>query len=146
LRKELDSPGWASSPDLDTEPGRRASEDQLDAALAAWCAQHDASAIVDLLSTAGVPTEVVIAPREVSHNPQIRHRHLFETEVHPLTGTNEVPGLPFRFSEIDHWVRMPAPMIGQHNDEILGELGLEPEQLAELAATNVVGTRPLGVG
>lgn len=145
LGKALGSPSWAEDPALDTVEGRRAAEDQLDAALAAWSTDLDGGAVVELLSAAGVPAEVVITPRDVSRNPQLRHRRLFEPEVHPLTGRNEVPGLPFRFSRIDHWVRTPAPTIGQHNAAVFDELGLSAERQAELTAADVIGTRPLGL-
>ena len=62
--------------------------------------------------------EVVIHAREIVHNPQIRHRGLFEPVEHPVTGTHAMPGLPFRLGGVDRWVRSPAPTLGQHTDEI----------------------------
>jgi crotonobetainyl-CoA:carnitine CoA-transferase CaiB-like acyl-CoA transferase len=62
---------------------------------------------------------VVIAPYELADNPQLRHRHLFEPEHHPVTGTHDVPGLPFRFGNVPAWIRRPAPTLGQHDDEVL---------------------------
>ena len=56
----------------------------------------------------GVPAEVVIAARDMVHNPQLRHRGLFEAEDHPLTGRTEMPTLPFRFASID---RLDAPPV-----------------------------------
>ena len=63
------------------------------------------------------------------HNPQLRHRRLFEAEDHPLTGRTEMPTLPFRFAPIDRWMRRLSPTLGQHNDEVLGEVA-GPEELA----------------
>ncbi len=56
-------------------------------------------------------------------------------------------GLPFRFETVpDGWIRSPAPTLGRHNHEVLAqELGLPPEELADLEQSKIVGTRPIGV-
>jgi crotonobetainyl-CoA:carnitine CoA-transferase CaiB-like acyl-CoA transferase len=118
--------------------GRRAAHDSIDEALSAWCAQREAEDIVECLVAAGVPSAVVIAGRDVVHNPQLRHRGLFEVEDHPVTGPHELPVMPFRFRSVDRWLRRTAPTLGQHNDEVLGEL-VTPERLAQLRETGVVG-------
>src|SRR5205085_1518801 len=81
----------------------------LDAELAAWTAEGDADEMADALTRAGVPAATVIPAREVAHNPQLRHRRLFEVEDHPVTGSHEIPAVPFRFSRIERWANRPAP-------------------------------------
>jgi crotonobetainyl-CoA:carnitine CoA-transferase CaiB-like acyl-CoA transferase len=73
-------------------------------------------------------------------NPQLRHRRLFEVEDHPVTGRNELPGLPFRFSRVDRWTRRPSPTLGEHNDEVLGEVASAGE-LQRLQTAGVIGDR-----
>jgi len=104
----------------------------------AWCAPLDADEAAGLLVRAGVPAAVVIPTRDVVHNPQVRHRGLFEAVDHPLTGTHELPGMPFRFSRVDRWIHRPAPTLGQHNDEVLAEAGLDAEAIASLRANHVI--------
>ena len=53
--------------------------------------------------------------------------------------------MPFRFASVDHWLRTAAPTLGQHNHEILTDLGLSDEEIAALEADDVIGTRPLGL-
>jgi crotonobetainyl-CoA:carnitine CoA-transferase CaiB-like acyl-CoA transferase len=82
-------------------------------------AEWDGAELVERLVAAGIPAPEVIAPYELADNPQLRHRHLFEPEHHPVTGTHDVPGLPFRFGNVPAWIRRPAPTLGQHDDEVL---------------------------
>jgi crotonobetainyl-CoA:carnitine CoA-transferase CaiB-like acyl-CoA transferase len=53
--------------------------------------------------------------------------------------------LPFRLaSEPGQWIGRPAPTLGQHNDEVLGELlGIDHATLAQLRENRVIGERPL---
>jgi crotonobetainyl-CoA:carnitine CoA-transferase CaiB-like acyl-CoA transferase len=100
--------------------------------------------VVDTLAAAGVPAEVVIAARDVVHNPQLGFRGLFETEDHPVTGRHAVPTLPFHLAGLDGWLRAPSPTLGEHNDEVLAELGLTTAQREALRSAGVIGERLAG--
>jgi crotonobetainyl-CoA:carnitine CoA-transferase CaiB-like acyl-CoA transferase len=62
-----------------------------------------------------------------------------------VVGTRPIAGPPFQYSGVDRWIRTPAPLIGQHNHEVLSEIGLSAEEIAALEAADVVGDRPLGL-
>jgi crotonobetainyl-CoA:carnitine CoA-transferase CaiB-like acyl-CoA transferase len=47
--------------------------------------------------------------------------------------------MPFRFSRVERWLHRPAPTLGQHNDEVLHEAGLDDDAIAELRAKAVIG-------
>ena len=115
-----------------------------DEAVATWTSDRDADEVVELLVAAGVPAAVVIAAPDVARNPQLRHRGLFEVEDHPVTGRHELPTLPFRFSRIDRWLPGPAPVLGEHNDAVLTELGYDAGEIAALREASVIGDRPVG--
>jgi crotonobetainyl-CoA:carnitine CoA-transferase CaiB-like acyl-CoA transferase len=87
---------------------------------------------------------VVIAARDALHNPQLRDRGLFETEDHPVTGPHPVPTLPFRFTHVDGWLHAPSPTLGQHNDEVLGDLGVDADEREGLRVNHVIGERLVG--
>ena len=120
---------------------------RLDEELARWCAGHDHGALVELLDSHGVPAAPVLAPRDIASNPQMRARGFFETVEHPVVGTHDLPGLPFRLSERDTgWLPSPPPTLGQHNDEVLRQVvGLGEEEIEALRAEEIIGDRPVGL-
>jgi crotonobetainyl-CoA:carnitine CoA-transferase CaiB-like acyl-CoA transferase len=73
----------------------------------------------------------------------LRHRRLFEVVDHPVTGRHEIPGFPVRFAHVDAWYRRAAPTLGQHNDEVLTEIGLADE-IPRLRALGLIGDRVVG--
>ena len=145
FKKALGDPAWTASPALDTHEGRRAAHDELDEHVRAWTSNESAEALAEVLCAAGVPAATVIASRDVVHNPQLRHRGLFETKPHRVTGEHALPALPFRFSHVKTWLPRPAPTLGQNNDEVLTELGLGADEIAALRTAGIVGERPAGL-
>ena len=133
LRALLGNPSWMRNDDFSVAAGRRAAHDAIDRELSSWTRQHPAEETVQMFLDAGIPSAVVIPPRDIAANPQLRHRRLFEVEHHPVTGDHEVPTLPFRFSRVDHWLRSPAPTLGRDNDSVLEELGYSRRREATLA-------------
>ncbi|MBV9042315.1 MAG: CoA transferase [Acidimicrobiia bacterium] len=134
----LGGPAWAKAEALANVQDRSDAHDAIDAELSAWCADRNADEVASLLSGAGIPAEVVTNAALSLDNPQLQHRRLFEDEDHPVTGTHPIPGLPFRFTRVDRWSRRPSPTIGQHNDEVLGEVA-SAEELEDLRAKRVIG-------
>ena len=144
LVRALGSPAWALDPELGTVQGRRAHHDLIDEHLASWTAQRPAGVAAELLSAAGVPAEEVISARDVVHNPQVRARGLFETEEHPITGRHLVPTIPFHFAHVERWLRAPSPTLGQHNDEVLAQIGVGPDARERLRRRLVIGEQLVG--
>jgi crotonobetainyl-CoA:carnitine CoA-transferase CaiB-like acyl-CoA transferase len=137
LRREA---GIAEDPAWVTADGRRRHADAIDEQLAAWCAVLDAAEVEARLVARGVAAAVVIPGRELVNHPQLRHRALFETVDHPVTGRHELPGLPFRVEGVDRWIARPAPTLGQHNDEVLSEVA-SAEELDQLRTAGVIGEK-----
>ena len=141
----LGRPDWATDPTLRTHAGRRAAHDLLDEKLAAWAAETDLDKAVDLLISAGVPAAPAVDARLTSEHPQYVARRYYEYPEHPVIGVRGHPSVPFRFASVDHWIDTASPTLGEHNHEILSALGCTDEEIAELEATHVIGTRPLGL-
>lgn len=145
LRGALGNPAWAADERFTTHEGRFAHHDDLDEHLAAWAACGDARDLAEQLVAAGVPAARARDPRTSHDNPQLLARGFHEVIDHPVVGALPTPGVPFRYASVDRWLRTPAPLLGQHNHDILhGLLGLDDATLDDLTAKGVIGTRPKG--
>ena len=136
----------ADEPALGDHAGRRAAQERLDEALEQWAADQPVADAVEALVGAGVPCAEVVSPGAVDRNPQLVARGFFEPMTRAVIGLHHIPSLPYRFASRGDrpWHRTPAPLIGEHNDEVLGgELGLGPDELERLRNTSVIGERPL---
>jgi crotonobetainyl-CoA:carnitine CoA-transferase CaiB-like acyl-CoA transferase len=117
-------------------------------ARAAWCAERPPEQAAKELLDAGIPAAAMVPAFTTLDDPQLRARRYFEPVVHPLVGEQEYPGWPMRFSAgPDRYWRDPAPLLGQHNEEVLvGELGLGDDDLARLREQRVIGDAPVSGG
>lgn len=140
LVQALGDPPWALGPELATGAGRRAHEERIDARLAAWCAEHPLTEIVERLWAAGVPVGRVAMPHEPEPD-QFTSRGFFERVEHPREGTTVVAGWPVRFSRDRYPMhRSRAPMLGEHNRYVVTELlGMTAHEYAGLEAEQVIG-------
>ncbi|HEX7096297.1 MAG TPA: CoA transferase [Acidimicrobiales bacterium] len=141
----LSRPDWATAPELATYEGRRARHDELDEHIAAWAADRDANETAEMLVRHGVPAAFGRDPRLMTTHPQLQARGYYEVIEHPVVGSRPTPTMPFRYASVERWLRSPAPTLGQHNRDILGGLlGLSDDELDELEASGIIGTRPRG--
>lgn len=85
-----------------------------------------------------VPFSMILAPDELPHDPHAVAMGLFEERDHHVVGRTRLPRHPAQFGATPARLGGPSPALGQHTDELLAELGLDPERVAALRAANVV--------
>ncbi|OBJ30685.1 CoA-transferase [Mycobacterium colombiense] len=143
LCRALGSPSWATDPTLSTESGRRTHHDAIDEQLAAWCEHRSRDEIVATLWDAGVPVAKVMQPHRQPELEQLAFRDFFEEVDHPVNGPARLSSVPMRFSAGPHKFHTEhAPLLGQHNHELLSGLGLSDPEIAGLEADGVIGSAP----
>jgi crotonobetainyl-CoA:carnitine CoA-transferase CaiB-like acyl-CoA transferase len=143
LCEALGRPQWALDPALSNAGGRRQRHDLIDEHLSAWCRDLSGDDIVQYLWDAGVPVGIVMQPHRQAEIPQLQFRRFFEDVGHPVNRRAAHSTVPVRFSAgPDRFHLQPAPLLGEHNIELLTELGLSEQQIAELEADGVIGRRP----
>ena len=90
-----------------------------------------------------MPVAKVMQPHRVGDLPQLVHRGFYEQVDHPVNGTARHSTLPMRISTgPQRFHRTPAPLLGQHNHEVLSGLGLGDDEIADLEDKGVIGTAP----
>ena len=120
-------------PRLATAAGRKAREEELEAAITAWTATRRRDEAAAALAAAGVPAFPVYTTADVAADPEPAARDFWVELPHPEVGARRHAGIPWRFSGTPLRVRRPAPMVGQHTDEVLREvLELSDAQIARL--------------
>ena len=90
------------------------------------------------LEAHNVPCGVVTAPADLAADPHARTIGLFEESIHPVAGRLRQPRHPASFGDDRPAIGAPAPMLGEHSDEILRELGLA-DRIRDLRERGIVG-------
>ena len=111
---------------------------ELESALEAAIGKQDREPLLKILEEAGVPATPVNNVEQVMQDPQTAARQMIERVLHPTLGDIPVVGTPVKFSRMKAGVRRPAPLLGEHTDEILAEHGYTPDEIRAFRAKKVV--------
>ncbi|WP_216896870.1 CaiB/BaiF CoA-transferase family protein [Nocardia alni] len=124
---------------LPSPPDRRAAEDAIDAALAAWTCGQDAHELATRLQAVGVPAASVATGRDlVEADEHLAARGFYPVLDHPIAGPVRHEGIVPRLSATPGALTAPAPLLGQDTAAVLRELlGLDEKHVAALEADGV---------
>ena len=130
----------AADPRFHDTVGRNAHREEILRRIGEWVkAQPSLKECVAALDAAGVPCAPVQPIDQVVADPQVRARGMLIEQEHPVLGRVTLPNVPFKFSDADITPRTPAPLLGQHNREVLrGLLEYSAEQVAEMERDGVL--------
>jgi len=92
----------------------------------------------ELLSAEGIPCGPVYRYDQVFDDPHVQHRQMAVDVDHPKAGRITITNSPLKLSQTPGQVRMPAPTLSQHTDEILEHLGYDEATVAQYHTEGVV--------
>lgn len=135
----LGKPDWTRSPKFTGRADRMRHQAELDQAISGWTSTRSAQEITELLQARGVAAMPVMNIADQFSDPHLSDRQFYVDIDHPHVGSEWIYGMPWRLSDTPGQIRSSAPLLGQHNDYILGQvLGLAAETLADLESQGVI--------
>lgn len=135
-----DAERWTADPRFATDDGRGTHSAEILARMRDWCAGRDTATALRELAAAGIPAGPVLSPQQALDDEQAAAMGWFKSvaDYPGLPRPAPVPDLPLRFSGSTTGIRHRPPLLGEHTDAILGELGYDAAQVAELRRQGVV--------
>ncbi|MCF6096458.1 CoA transferase [Thermovorax subterraneus] len=122
-----------------TNPDRTKNWEELESILNEIFSEKTTDEWLEILEKAGIPCGPINNIERVVNDPQVKAREMLVELEHPVAGRMKVPGIPIKFSETPGKVESPAPLLGQHTEEVLKEmLGFTEEQIETLRANEVI--------
>ena len=136
--KTLGREDWLSDDRYATPPARSENRDALGAEIEDIL-QHETTAHwIERLTKAGVPAGEINDIGQVFAEPQVRHLGLAQPVVSQERGATELVGQPILMSRTPSHIATPPPTAGQHNSEILAEIGFSDTEIAEMKASGAI--------
>ncbi len=137
LCEVMEQPSLAEDPRFATNAARKEHEAALDQTIEAWTRERDRDFLARTLNGAGLVAAPVRDAKDLYADSHLRERGSFATVEHPQLGELVLPGAPFQLRGHDLTPRH-APLLGEHNDLVLGALGVSAAELEDLRSRGVI--------
>ncbi|MDO8635643.1 MAG: CoA transferase [Dehalococcoidia bacterium] len=139
LVKTMGNPEWARDERFSTPTQRLQNQDELDRLVEAWTCQRTTYEAMHLLQKSGVAAFPSMDGKQLYEDPHLQERGVWQKMAHKALGEQVVIAPPWKLSETPARVKDSAPLFGEHNSYVLGELlGLTPQEIDNLEREKVV--------
>jgi crotonobetainyl-CoA:carnitine CoA-transferase CaiB-like acyl-CoA transferase len=134
----VERPEWLTDPRFEKNPLRVKNADALQELIEGVLTTQSTAHWVEKLDAAGVPGGPVYTYEQTLSDPQVQHRRMVYDIDHPKIGAMKTLGLPLKSNGDLTQIRKPAPLHGQHTEEVLREIGYDDKKVRGLLAEGVV--------
>ncbi len=131
--RAIGRPEWASDPEYRTKRQRWEKKLILAEEIEKWTANYTVREAGEILDRERVANSPILNIQQVVDDPHLNARGYFVEVEHPIIGKAKIPGIPFKLSETPGEVERPSPLVGEHNELILGKyLGISSAEVKQL--------------
>ena len=135
----IGNPPWAEGSRFSDCYGRWQHQEELDRLIEEWTLAHTHYEVMQILQAAGVAAVPSFNSEELYRDPHLNKRHFWEIVEHPVIGKQTVTTPPWKLSETPARIPRAAPLLGEHNQYIFGELlCMSEDEISRLQAEKVV--------
>ena len=126
----FEEPEVADDPRFVTQDDRRRRNKELEELLLPYLAKYTREELFHGLSPLRILVGMVLDVPDVANDPHLHDRNFFADSIHPVAGEVSFPGAPFNMSLTPWELENPAPLLGQHNQEVFeGILGYAADEM-----------------
>jgi crotonobetainyl-CoA:carnitine CoA-transferase CaiB-like acyl-CoA transferase len=118
--------------------GRSEQAEMIDAAIQIWAEERSRDTILEALDAARVPAGYPYTAEDIVHDPHYLAREMIQTFIRPNGKPLKVPGILPKLSATPGRLGDGGPSLGQHTDEVLDELGIDPQTRAKLRQAGII--------
>lgn len=137
--KILNQPDLISDERFTTVPLRVKNNKEFKLIMEEWLKAYTVSEAVEIILKTGIPAAPILDLEQISRDEHFtKARELFVDIEHPVCGKVKINGSAIKLSDTKAEIRMPAPILGQHNAEILQKYGYEPSDILKLQSEGVI--------
>jgi crotonobetainyl-CoA:carnitine CoA-transferase CaiB-like acyl-CoA transferase len=137
--RAVNKPEWASDPGYATKGQRWEKKYILQKEIEKITTQYTVKEVGEMLDRERVPNSPILNIQEVVEDPHLKARGYFLEVDHPIIGKAKIAGFPFKLSETPGQVERSSPLVGEHNELILGKyLGYNKSDVSRLKAEGVL--------
>jgi formyl-CoA transferase len=137
ITKALGKPEWATDPAYMTAEARQDKIFDIFATIEDWLKDKTKYEAVDILRKFDIPCAPVLSMKELAESPDLRKSGSIVEVDHKVRGKYLTIGSPIKFSDLEIEVK-PSPVLGEHTDEVLADLGYNADDIAKLHAAKAV--------
>jgi len=133
----LGKPEWIDDPAYNTPEGRQPHIFEIFKTIEGWLADKTKFEAVDILRKFDIPCSPVLSMKELAYDESLRKSGSIVEVEHKKRGKYLTVGSPIKFSDLKPEVKA-SPLLGEHTDEVLAELGYDTDKIATFRAVGVV--------